>query len=336
MAKSRITVDIDLEKQGKHIGFARLPHSVNRSAYGWLPIPIVSIRNGVGRRVLLLAGSHGDEYEGQVALTKLVQEFEANQIQGQLIIMPMTNYPAALAGTRTSPLDDGNLNRLYPGRADGTPSEMIAHFVETELMPRVDLVLDIHSGGASLNYLPCSTSVVQPDAEKCELDAVTLMRHFGAPYGLLLKGKSGIGSISEAATRNKIIRIGTEVGGRAWVERTYRELCEAGIKRVLAHLEIINSQGLPAPDEMLLIEALPGDYVYAHANGLFESAVRLGDQVEQGDLAGSIYFPATLNRPSEPVFFGSSGIVLCERPNAMCEVGDCLLHLARPVSTTLR
>lgn len=333
MTKSRISVDIDLEKQGKQIGFARLPHSVNRSAYGWLPIPIVSIKNGVGRSVLLLAGSHGDEYEGQVALTRLVHVLEAEQIQGQLIIMPMTNYPAALAGRRTSPLDEGNLNRLYPGRADGIPSEMIAHFVETELMPRVDLVLDIHSGGGSLNYLPCSTSVVQPGAEPGEWDAVTLMRHFGAPYGLLMKGKNGIGSISEAATRNNILRIGTEVGGRGWVERGYRELCEAGIKRVLAHLGIVSSQGLPPPDEMQLIEALPADYVYAHANGLFESAVRLGDQVEQGDLAGHIYFPSTLARLPEPVFFGSSGMVLCERPNAMCEVGDCLLHLAHPAST---
>jgi predicted deacylase len=58
MPKSRITVDIDLDRQGKHVGFARLPHSVNRSAYGWLPIPIVSIKNGIGRHVLLLSGSH--------------------------------------------------------------------------------------------------------------------------------------------------------------------------------------------------------------------------------------------------------------------------------------
>jgi predicted deacylase len=333
MAKSRITVDIDLDRQGKHVGFARLPHSVNRSAYGWLPIPIVSIKNGIGRRVLLLSGSHGDEYEGQVATTRLVHEFQAHQIQGHLIILPMTNYPAALAGMRTSPLDGGNLNRLYPGRADGSPSEMIAHFVETELMPRVDLVLDIHSGGSSLNYLPCSTLVVQPDAQNNAFDPVTLMKCFGAPYGLLLKGKSGIGSISEAATRNNILRIGTEVGGRGWIERTYRELCEAGIKRVLAYLGIIKAEGLPSPSETLLVETLPEDYVYAHAHGLFESAVHLGDHVKQGDLAGAIYFPSTLQRAPEPVYFESSGMVLCERPHAMCEVGDCLLHLARPSST---
>jgi predicted deacylase len=213
---------------------------------------------------------------------------------------------------------------------------MIAHFVETELMPRVDLVLDIHSGGSSLNYLPCSTSVVQPDADVGPLDAVTLMRCFGAPYGLLLKGKSGIGSISEAATRNRIIRIGTEVGGRGWVERAYRELCEAGIRRVLAHLGICDAQDLPPPSAMQLVETQPEDHVYARSNGLFESAVRLGDEVQKGDLAGVIYFPATLSRAPESVFFESSGTVFCERPNALCEVGDCLLHLARPVSTPSR
>ena len=73
MAKSKIQVDFSLDEQGKHSGYARLPHSVHRSAYGWLPIPLVSIRNGEGPCVLLMAGTHGDEYEGQVTLTRLAQ-----------------------------------------------------------------------------------------------------------------------------------------------------------------------------------------------------------------------------------------------------------------------
>ena len=68
---SRISPEIDLDAEGKHQGFLRIPHSVHRSAYGWLPMPIVSIRNGEGPRVLLLSGNHGDEYEGQIALSRL-------------------------------------------------------------------------------------------------------------------------------------------------------------------------------------------------------------------------------------------------------------------------
>ena len=57
---SRISSEIDFDRDGKQIGFLRLPHSVHRSAYGWIPIPIACIRNGDGPRVLLMAGNHGD------------------------------------------------------------------------------------------------------------------------------------------------------------------------------------------------------------------------------------------------------------------------------------
>ena len=73
MARSRISADIDFSKNGKHHGFLRLPYSSHESAYGWIPIPVTSIRNGEGPRVLLVAGNHGDEYEGQVTLMNLTR-----------------------------------------------------------------------------------------------------------------------------------------------------------------------------------------------------------------------------------------------------------------------
>ena len=65
---TRLTTPIDFEAEGKQCDFIRLPHSVHRSAYGWLPLPVVSIKNGDGPTVLLMSGTHGDEYEGQVVL----------------------------------------------------------------------------------------------------------------------------------------------------------------------------------------------------------------------------------------------------------------------------
>jgi len=61
-AVSRLYADIDLDADGKACGFLRVPHSVHRSAYGWIPIPIVRLRNGDGPRVVLIAGNHGDEW----------------------------------------------------------------------------------------------------------------------------------------------------------------------------------------------------------------------------------------------------------------------------------
>jgi len=153
MSGTSITSEVDFEASGKQSGFLRLPHSVHRSAYGihrsaygWIPIPITSIKNGDGPTLVMMAGNHGDEYEGQIALSNLARTL--------VILLPMVNAPAAEAGSRTSPIDNGNLNRLFPGNASGGPTEMIAHYIEEVLMPLADYSVDLHSGGTSLFYPP--------------------------------------------------------------------------------------------------------------------------------------------------------------------------------------
>src|SRR5437764_8855976 len=128
--RSRLSPEIDLDGNGRQTGFLRLPHSVHRSAYGWVPIPIARISNtggnGDGPRILLMAGNHGDEYEGQVALGRLIRDLDPAEVRGHIIILPSANFPAAMAGTRTSPLDQGNLNRSFPGDPTGGPTAQIA------------------------------------------------------------------------------------------------------------------------------------------------------------------------------------------------------------------
>jgi predicted deacylase len=61
---------IDYDKAGKQVGVLNLEHSVTRSGYGMIRIPIGVIKNGTGPTILLMAGNHGDEYEGQIALSR--------------------------------------------------------------------------------------------------------------------------------------------------------------------------------------------------------------------------------------------------------------------------
>ncbi len=149
---SLIASDIDYERTGLQTGTLRLPYSHDRSAYGHVPIPVAVLNAGpdTGPTVLLTGGNHGDEYEGPIALMKLMRRLPAMSIRGRLIVIPGLNFPAFANGTRTSPIDKGNLNRLFPGARNGSPTEMIAHYVETELLPRADVVIDLHAGGASV------------------------------------------------------------------------------------------------------------------------------------------------------------------------------------------
>src|ERR1700730_8018514 len=166
MSRTRIYSEVDFTKDGKQSAFLRLPHSVHRSAYGWLPMPITCIKNGKGPTVLLVSGNHGDEYEGQVTLIKLTRRLTADDVRGRIIILSAANFPAAMAGMRTSPIDEGNLNRSFPGDPDGRPTAAIAHYIESVLLPMADCVLDLHSGGSSLMYIPSALARRPADAAK--------------------------------------------------------------------------------------------------------------------------------------------------------------------------
>jgi predicted deacylase len=81
----------------------------------------------------------------------LVRDLRLDRLAGRIIAIPALNWPAYVAGTRTSPIDSLNLNRCFPGDRNGSPTEMIAHYVETALLPLATYCFDFHAGGASLN-----------------------------------------------------------------------------------------------------------------------------------------------------------------------------------------
>ena len=163
MRPSPIVPTIDLDAQGVQHGHLRLPYSRDDSAWGSVMIPICVIRNGDGPTALLTGGNHGDEYEGPLALFELARTLDPKDVSGTVIIVPAMNYPAFRAGTRTSPIDKGNMNRAFPGRPDGTVTEKIADYFQRHLLPMADIVLDFHSGGRTLDFLPYCAAHRLPD-----------------------------------------------------------------------------------------------------------------------------------------------------------------------------
>jgi N-alpha-acetyl-L-2,4-diaminobutyrate deacetylase len=131
-----------------------VPHSTNSSGYGTVLIPVTVVKHGRGPTILVTGGVHGDEYEGPVTLSKLSRRLKPGMVRGRIVLVPALNLPAALAGTRLSPVDGLNLNRVFPGDPNGPITSMIAHYVSTVLIPMADIVVDLHSGGKSLEYLP--------------------------------------------------------------------------------------------------------------------------------------------------------------------------------------
>ncbi|MEO8855355.1 MAG: succinylglutamate desuccinylase/aspartoacylase family protein [Burkholderiaceae bacterium] len=324
---SSARADIDLLAQGKRFGHIRLPYSSHESAYGWIPIPIGVVRGGSGPDVLLTAGNHGDEYEGQIALLKLMRELDPGTVQGRVIIVPRLNLPAAAAGRRTSPIDGGNLNRLFPGEAEDTPTGQIAHFVSTVLLPMTQVSLDIHSGGSSLDYLPCAFARVpeQADARALQLAA---LQAFGAPISILVDKPQSSRTLSAAALKHGHLHFSTEIGGSGTTRPHTQAIADQCVRRLLAHVGVVDHAPAATSATRMMRVAGPAHYVYAPVRGLFEPSFELGDLVNRGDCAGGIHFPEEPERAPREVFFEDAGTVVCRRVVSLVAPGDCLAHLA--------
>lgn len=330
--KTRVTSEVDFEQDGKQHGSLRLPHSVHRSAYGWIGIPITVIKNGDGPTVLLSAGNHGDEYEGQLSLIKLCQELQPDDVAGRIIITSATNFPAVMAGTRTSPLDNGNLNRSFPGDPNGTPTSAIAHYFESELLPLSDYMVDLHSGGSSLMYI-ASTLARHSEDPQIEAQQIAMLQAFGAPIAYFPGASNSTGDDRTAiagAARLGVAAIGSELGGSGTTSVHSLDVAEKGVRRVLKHLGIVPNMDVePATKATRLMEVpSPDYYVYSPDYGIWEPLADLGDTVKQGQPAASVYFPETPWRAPVTTHFERDGFVLCRRVPGPVHRGDCVFHLA--------
>lgn len=330
---TQVTSTVDYDAQGKQIGWLRVPHSVTRSGYGVIPIPIAVLNNGPGPQILLTAGTHGDEYEPQVVLTRLIRQLRAEDIRGRLIVIPSLNTPAAMAGVRNSPLDEGNLNRAFPGDPDGGPTWKIADYLQNHLVPKVDVVADFHCGGSSMAYRPHASTHYSADAppelKQRSLDAVKAL---GLKHVMIFEipGSSG-GGMSTATRRHGKIYLNGEYGGTGALTQEGIALVDSAVQRLLAFFGATDAK-LPAlaPPQALRIFGPPA-YVYAPDGGVFVPATRLGDAVSEGDICGELLFPENPARDPIVLRFEGAGDVVCQRHPARVERGDCLAHLARPI-----
>ena len=312
-------------------GFIKVPHSSDRSAYGFIPLPFAVLGPQDGPKILLLAGSHGDEAEAQIAASRLINTLDPAAMTGRLIALPMANEPAARAGTRNSPIDGLNLNRAYPGDAFGTPTAIIANYVEQHLMPLCEVVIDLHSTNASFAYQSCVTVIHHPDRDE-RLRRMSVALAFGAPMIALFHSYQERTSAG-AAKRAGAIRIGTEIGGPDAVATMI-----AGVRRVLHWAGAAPGEGTEIGDSVrpeIRVVYPETHYVYASDDGLFEPAVALGTWVEAGAVAGFVHNPSRPLADPSIVTFGAGGQVICARPLGPARRGDCLFHLAEEADDEL-
>ncbi|MEX3933230.1 N(2)-acetyl-L-2,4-diaminobutanoate deacetylase DoeB [Paraburkholderia phymatum] len=341
MRASPIHATVDFEADGEQHGFLKLPYSHDASAWGAVMIPITVIRRGDGPTALLTGGNHGDEYEGPIVLSKLASTLKASEVTGRVIIVPFMNYPAFRAGSRTSPIDRGNLNRSFPGKPDGTVTEKIADYFQRYLLPLADYVLDLHAGGRTLDFVPFAAVHVLDNAKqqaRCE----AAMRAFGAPYSMRMLELDSVGLFDTAVEEAGKVFVSTELGGGGTATVASVAVAEHGVRGFLANAGVLPAA--PADDASVrtttLLDMPDGTcYTTSEHDGLLELCKDLGDNVEAGEVIARVHDATRTGAKPFEYRAKRSGLLAARHFPGLVHIGDTVAVVADivergiPVST---
>ena len=326
MTKNPISPTIPLDEDGSHHGFLSLPYSRNDSAWGSIMIPISVIQNGSGPTALLTGANHGDEYEGPVALQDLALRLNVADIRGRVIIVPAFNYPAFRAGTRNSPIDDGNMNRVFPGNPRGTNTEKIADYFMRTLVPQADIIVDIHSGGKTLEFVPLAAAHVLED-KKQQAACVAAMEAFNAPHSTILLEIDNTGMYDTVVEEQGKVFVSTELGGGGTTRESTVRLAKKGVRNVLIHAGILNAEMEIEPT--INLDMPDGDcFVISEHEGLLEPVVDLGGEIKRNDVVARVW---PLDRTGvEPIAYHAlrDGILAGRHFPGLVKPGDCMAVIA--------
>lgn len=272
-----------------------------------------------GPCLLVTAGVHASEFCSIEAAVRL-QRTRPEDIAGTLVILPILN----MGGFRKRsiyimPEDGKNLNRMFPGRPDGTLSERLAHWLTSSVYPKADAYLDLHGGDLDESLQPFT---IFPRGNAA---SQALAVAFGLPIAIASDGKTH--SISGAADLGIPSLLPEMSGNGLWNDASVGVLT-AGIERAMKHLGMIDREVPPAP------QATPAFVTMwvptAPVDGLWYSAREVGDAVTVGALIGEIrdVFGKTLAeiRAEKP------GTVVYRMTSLSVNKGEALLGVGTPLA----
>jgi hypothetical protein len=253
-------------------------------------IPFTIIRGRANGPVLaLFAGTHGAEYVPIIALQRLRGAIDPATLRGTVIMVHVGNMPSFLGRTvYYSPADGKNLNRVFPGKADGTLSERIAEAMTREVIAKATHVIDLHCGDGNESLRPYSYWITTGDPKVAEASKAMALA-FGLER-IVVDGSrptdpnASVYLSNTAVTRGKPA-LTTETGGMGVVDHESVGLVERGVAGVMRHLGM-RDEGPALVRSPIMLER--SEVLRAGATGIFFPAVAKAQTVAQGAVIGHI------------------------------------------------
>jgi N-alpha-acetyl-L-2,4-diaminobutyrate deacetylase len=332
--------DVDLESPGRRDYLIALEHD---SIWGDHLIPMnvfVGPEAQPDRGLVAFGATHGDEYEGPIALAHLRREISLDDVPGRVILVPVLNRPAFAAGARSSALDDRvNLNRAFVSGAGHDPSlagitHRIADFVRTAIFPRVDVVIDLHAGGEVAEFVPNASfhPIDDPVQGRRIEDAA---RWFGTPI-LLTYQNATPGLLTSEAERLGKVTVGAELGWGRSARRGGVQAARHGVLAAAIHHGYLRGSIAPighhaAGTQRVVSTVDPECVIPAPFAGHYESLLTCGDDVRRGTVVGLLHDFDRLDLEPVPLVSGVDGVLVAQAWAAPVVQGQHVVVVGRVV-----
>ena len=299
---ARETVDVPVSTLSDHTPVHLSVHVI----HGKKPGPVMFVS----------AAIHGDEVIGVEIVRRLLKAEALNNIAGTLLAVPIVNSFGFLNNTRYLP-DRRDLNRCFPGQAEGSMASRLAHIFMTEVVERADLGIDLHSAAIHRTNMPQLR--LTPGNERLR----ELGQAFGAP--VMMHSKLRDGSLRMAAEEAGVDVLLYEGGEGLRFDELAARAGVSGILRVMRQLQMISAKGVPKA-RVKPVFCSASSWYRAPAGGLFRGYLTIGDTVEPGTVLGAITDP--FGEVEAEVIADVEGIVIGRTNMPVVYEGEALFHVA--------
>jgi predicted deacylase len=240
-----------------------------------------------GPLVAITAGVHGCEYDSILAAVSFFTQLDVSKLRGTVAVIPVANPVGFSHVSRyVCPIDNLNLNRVFPGDKDGSITQRIASTIFEELVLHSKYLMDLHGGDLFEALLPHTKYFVTGNTEidrAAKTVAITFTDRLYQPVHPTRR-PSGGNLYSEAAKRG-VISIIAEAGGEGRIDKRNIEFHKSGVLNVLQWIDMLPGKSIPSGDCEEVLNAVK---VQSNHGGFFIPEVSLGDKVGKGNIIGRI------------------------------------------------
>jgi predicted deacylase len=246
-------------------------------------LPIIEIGGaGTGGSVALIAGMHGGEYAGPLAMYRLVDKLEASEVSGRVLVIPIVSTRSFFErAIQLSPVDNAELHYVWPGHPEASHSAHVIDLVYRTVRG-FDAVVDMHAGEFTQELTPYVAVPWERDDESFA-ECLRLASAYDVPFVDKRAVSETPLALPRALLAEGVPNIWTEIGRNGLPEPETIELQLDGALNILRLLGIVPGVGRTRPQRVVG----PRHWgVVATESGVWEREVAAGDFVSAGRMIG--------------------------------------------------